>query len=94
MDLGWKKDVAGVGSVEARVGFAQNKVEQVLEVYPSGYVSTGPDGQVFPVFGKPGGDGGVFLQNGLGSRRLTAEGVLTRDVSSASPADLRPHLGP
>ena len=81
VDLGWKKDVAGVGSVEARLGFAQNKIDQILEVYPSGYVSTGPDGQEFPVFGKPGGDGGVFLQNGLGSRRLTAEGVLTRDVS-------------
>ncbi len=73
--------VAGLGAVDARVAFAQNKIDQILEVYPSGYVSTGPDGQVFPVFGKPGGDGGVFLENGLGSRRLTAEGILTRDVS-------------
>jgi iron complex outermembrane receptor protein len=32
-------------------------------------------------FGEPRGDGGVFLQSSLGSRRLAVEGVLTRDVT-------------
>ena len=80
LDLGWKREVPGIGGVEARVAFALNSIQQILEVYPSGYESTTQGGEVFE-FGEPGGDGGVFLQNGLGSRRLSAEGVLTRDVT-------------
>ena len=80
VDLGWKRDLPGIGAVEARVSVAQNQVQQVLEVYPSGYESKTSDGRVFE-FGKPGGDGGVFLENSLGSRRVVAEGVLTRDIT-------------
>ncbi|HEY6553183.1 MAG TPA: TonB-dependent receptor [Vicinamibacteria bacterium] len=80
VDLGWKREIPGIGGVLTRVAFAQTSIQQILEVYPSGYESTTPGGEVFE-FGEPGGDGGVFLQNGLGSRRVTAEGVLTRDVT-------------
>jgi outer membrane receptor protein involved in Fe transport len=77
VDLGWKREVPKVGAVEARVSFAQTSLQQILEVYPSGYESP-QDGAVF---GKPGGEGGVFLENGLGSRRIAAEGLLTRDIA-------------
>jgi outer membrane receptor protein involved in Fe transport len=79
--LGWKRDVSPLGVVEARVSFAQNSIQQILEVFPSGYESVGLDGRVFPQFGKPGGEGGVFLQDGLGSRRIAAEAVVTRDLA-------------
>jgi iron complex outermembrane receptor protein len=81
IDLGWKRDIARLGAVEARVSFAQNSIQQILQLYPSGYESRSADGRVFGDFGEPGGDGGVFLENGLGSRRIVAEGLLTRDVS-------------
>jgi outer membrane receptor protein involved in Fe transport len=77
VDLGWKREVPKVGAIEARVSFAQTSLQQILEVYPSGYESP-RDGEVF---GKPGGEGGVFLENGLGSRRVEAEGLLTRDIA-------------
>jgi outer membrane receptor protein involved in Fe transport len=80
VDLGWKRDVPRLGTVETHLTFAQTSIQQILEVYPSGYESRGLDGQVFP-FGQPGDDGGVFLQNGLGSRRIVAEGLLTRDLA-------------
>jgi outer membrane receptor protein involved in Fe transport len=80
VDLGWKRNLPRLGTVEARMSFAQNQNQQILEVYPSGYESRGLDGQLYP-FGKPGGEGGVFLQDSLGSRRVLAEGLLTRDVA-------------
>ena len=79
VDLGWKRELAGIGDLEARVSFAQNAMRQIFHIYPSGYEATSASGEVTP-FGKPGGEGGVFLEAGLGSRRLAAEAVLTRDL--------------
>jgi len=80
LDLVWNREVNGRGSVQVRGLFTQNTIQQILEVYPSGYEPRGQDGEVFPPIGAPGGDGGAFLQTGLGSRRLAIEGLLTRDL--------------
>jgi iron complex outermembrane receptor protein len=79
VDLGWKRDVAGVGALEARLSFTQNSNDRVLQIYPSGFRTNTASGEV-QEFGEPGAQGGVFLETGIGSRRLAAEAVLTRDL--------------
>lgn len=82
IDLAWKRDNTRYGAFEARLSFAQNEIRQILEIYPSGYVLFPPNGADPVSFGKPHSDGGVFLDESLGSQRWNAEGTWHRELSS------------
>jgi outer membrane receptor for ferrienterochelin and colicins len=81
MDLRFAREVPRVGKLTLRASFVQSEVRQFLEVFPSGYEVVLPDGSRV-MFGKPGGDGGVFLQTSLNMRRYGLEGTVAREIGS------------
>jgi iron complex outermembrane receptor protein len=81
MELGWDQLFPRLGALRVRASFGQNDVRQLLEIYPSGFVLPTEDGG-FVLYGEPGGNGGVFVQDALNSRRWGADARLDREVGS------------
>lgn len=78
VDVKWSRALDKVGTVNLRGGFLRSETSDLLEIYPSGYQLEGDFGTL--IFGPPGGQGGVFQQLALNSRRYDLQGSLERDL--------------
>lgn len=81
VEVRWGRTLEKIGAVRAQAGFLRTEQQDLLEIYPSGYVLVGDFGTL--VFGEPGGKGGVFEQNGFNSRRYRLSGSLDHDLGQS-----------
>lgn len=78
VEVKWSRTLENVGLVSLRGGFLRSETSDLLEIYPSGYQLKGDFGTL--IFGKPGGQGGVFQQQAFNSRRFDFQGTLEHDL--------------
>ena len=72
VEVKWSRALENVGVLSLRGGFLRSETSDLLEIYPSGYQLEGDFGTL--IFGKPGGQGGVFQQVAFNSRRFDVPG--------------------
>ncbi|HVQ29171.1 MAG TPA: TonB-dependent receptor, partial [Vicinamibacteria bacterium] len=78
LEAKWSRALENLGTLSLRGGFLRSETSDLLEMYPSGYQLEGDFGTI--IFGKPGGQGGVFQQMAFNSRRYDVQSTLEKDL--------------